>query len=85
MIVLVPFTTGEILGSAGVTLLLVAFGMNLLKKWKQESLPYILLNIMGAALACASSVLIHFIPFIILEATWTLVSVVALINYFKDK
>lgn len=79
------FTTGEVLGSAGVTLLLVAFGMNLLKKWKQESLPYILLNIMGAALACASSVLIHFIPFIILEGTWTLVSVAALVKYFKDK
>ena len=82
---MVQFTTGEILGSAGVTLLLVAFGMNLLKKWKQESLPYILLNIIGAALACVSSVLIHFIPFIILEGTWTLVSVAALVKYFRDK
>ncbi len=79
------FTTGEILGSTGVTLLLVAFGMNLAKKWKQESLPYILFNIMGAALACASSVRIHFIPFIILEGTWTLVSVVALIKYVRNK
>lgn len=77
------FTTGELLGSLGVTLLLIAFGMTLLKKWQQESLPYILLNITGAALACASSVLIHFIPFIILEATWTLVSVVALVKYVR--
>ena len=77
------FTPGEILGSIGVTLLLIAFGMNLLKKWSQESLPYILLNIIGAGLSCASSVVIHFIPFIVLEGTWTLVSLVALNSYFQ--
>jgi Ca2+/Na+ antiporter len=77
------FTTGELLGSIGVTLLLVAFLMNLLKKWQQESLPYILLNIVGAALACMSSVLINFIPFIILEGTWTLVSITALVKYIR--
>ena len=79
------FTTGEILGSAGVTLLLIAFLMNLLKHWKQESPSYILLNTFGAGLACASSIVIHFIPFIILEGIWTLVSLIALINYFKKK
>ena len=79
------FTTGEILGSAGVALLLIAFLMNLLNRWKQESLPYILLNILGAALACASSIVIHFIPFVVLEGIWTIVSVVALINFFRKK
>lgn len=79
------FTTGEILGSAGVALLLIAFLMNLVNRWKQESLPYILLNILGAALACASSIVIHFIPFVVLEGIWTIVSVVALINYFRKK
>ena len=79
------FTTGEILGSAGVALLLIAFLMNLLNRWKQESLPYILLNILGAALACASSIVIHFIPFVVLEGIWTIVSVIALINFFRKK
>lgn len=79
------FTTGELLGAIGVTLLLIAFLMNLLKKWGQESLPYILLNTVGAGLACASSVVIHFIPFIILEGTWTLVSFIALVNFFRKK
>jgi hypothetical protein len=79
------FTAGEILGAAGVTLLLIAFLMTLLKKWKQESLQYILLNTIGAGMACASSVLIKFIPFIILEGVWTLVSFFALINYFRKK
>lgn len=78
------FTTGEILGSLGVTILLVAFLMNLLKKWSQDSLPYILLNIIGAGFACASSIVIHFFPFIILEGTWMLVSVFALVKYIKQ-
>lgn len=79
------FSTGEILGSLGVTILLIAFLMNLLKKWPQDSLPYISLNIIGAGLACASSIVIHFFPFIILEGTWMLVSIFALLKYFKQR
>lgn len=79
------FTTGEILGSVGVTLLLIAFLMNLLKKWQQESYPYVLLNVAGAALSCASSIVIHFVPFIILEGVWTLVSLLALVRLIKKK
>ena len=78
------FSLGEILGSVGVALLLLAFLMNLLKKWSQDSLTYILMNTIGAGLACASSVLIHFFPFIILEGTWMLVSLFALAKYFKQ-
>ena len=76
---------GEIFGSVGVALLLVAFLMNLLKKWSQDSFPYIIMNTIGAGLACASSVLIHFFPFIILEGTWMLVSLFALAKYFKHR
>jgi len=79
------FSAGEILGSTGVALLLLAFLMNLLKKWRQESLSYILLNTIGAGLACASSALIHFIPFVILEGVWAVVSLAALIKYFQGK
>ena len=79
-----PFTLGEILGSVGVSLLLLSFLMNLLQKWKQDSLPYILLNIAGAGLSCASSIVIHFFPFIILEATWMFVSIFALYKYYKS-
>ena len=80
-----PLSLGEILGSVGVALLLVAFLMNLLKKWLQDGIPYILMNTIGAGLACASSVLIHFFPFIILEGTWMLVSLFALAKYFKQR
>ncbi len=76
---------GEIFGSLGVALLLIAFLMTLFKKWSQDSWFYILMNTIGAGLACASSVLIHFFPFIILEGTWMLVSLYALAKYFKQR
>lgn len=79
------FSTAEIIGSIGVALMLWAFLMNLLKKWREDSLPYILLNIIGAGLSCASSIIIWFLPFIVLEATWTIVSLFALLKYFKQR
>ena len=71
------------IGFTGVTILLLAFLLNLLKKISSNSLPYILMNIVGAGLACLASWLIQYIPFVILEATWTIVSVIALISYFR--
>ena len=40
-------------------------------------------RITGAGLACIASYLISYLPFVILEATWTLVSVIALIQYVR--
>ena len=78
------FSFADWIGTMGVTLLLIAFGLNLLNKISQKSLLYILLNCIGASLACLASVLINYIPFIILEAVWTIVSLAALVNYFKN-
>lgn len=71
------------IGFAGVAILLIAFLLNLLKKISSNSLPYILMNIIGAGLACLASWLIKYIPFVILEATWTVVSVFALVGYLR--
>lgn len=73
------------IGFTGVAILLLAFLLNLLKKISSGSLSYILMNIVGAGLACLASWLIHYIPFVILEGVWTLVSVFALIGYFQKK
>ena len=75
----------DLIGSLGVTLLLVAFLLNLRGYLSKDGLPYILLNIIGAGLACLASWLIHYIPFVVLEGTWTLVSLIALLNYFRKK
>ena len=78
------FSFYDIIGSAGVAILLIAFLLNLLNKISQKSLAYILMNIVGAGLACIASVLINYIPFVILEGAWTLVSIIALINYLRS-
>jgi hypothetical protein len=41
------------------------------------------LNFTGASMACLASVLINYMPFVILEGTWTVVSLFALINYSR--
>jgi hypothetical protein len=79
------FNWSDLIGSLGVTLLLVAFLLNLRGILSRDGLPYILLNIIGAGMACLASWLIHYIPFVVLEGTWTLVSLFALLNYFKKK
>ncbi|MCW3128112.1 MAG: hypothetical protein JWO03_3770 [Bacteroidetes bacterium] len=75
--------TTDWIGFIGVALLLVAFFLNLIKRISPDSLPYMLLNLSGAAIAGVASVMLHYVPFIILEAVWTVVSLVAIINYFR--
>jgi hypothetical protein len=69
----------SLIGSVGVGLLLIAFFLNLFRWLPRENKAYILLNICGAGLSCYASVLIHYLPFIILEATWCGVALAALI------
>ena len=78
-------SVNDIVGSAGVAILLIAFLLNLFNKISKNSLLYILMNIIGATLACIASLLINYMPFVILETTWTLVSAIALINYLRIK
>ena len=54
----------EAIGFVGVTLLLVAFFLNLFRLLKADSVPYLALNLVGASLACASPYLSHFLPFV---------------------
>ena len=66
------------IGSTGVTLLLVAFVLNLLKVLSPDGRLYSVLNLVGAGLACWSSWLIQFMPFVVLEGVWALAAGVAL-------
>lgn len=78
------FNTADLIGSIGVTILLIAFLLNVLNKISRSGIVYIFLNIIGAGLACLASWMIDYLPFVILEATWALVSIFALIKYFKN-
>jgi hypothetical protein len=70
------------LGFLGVSILLIAFFLNLINFLHKHSYTYMLLNIIGAGIACAASIAINYLPFIILEAVWTLVSLAGLIQSF---
>jgi Ca2+/Na+ antiporter len=70
----------ESLGSFGVSILLIAFVLNLLKIIRTDSLIYSLLNFAGAGIACYASYLIPYFPFVILEGVWTILSLVAVVK-----
>jgi hypothetical protein len=65
----------DIIGTTGVGLILLAYFMNLFSFIPKDGKLFFLMNIVGSALACYASVLIHYAPFIVLEAVWCLVSI----------
>ena len=73
------------IGFIGVFLILLAYILNVFEKLIQNSLTFILLNLIGASLACLASILMRYIPFIILEGVWALVSLIALIKYKRNR
>ncbi len=76
-------TVADWIGSVGVSILLVAFLLNLLKKIAQDSVSYVFMNLIGALLAGIASWMIDYTPFIILEAVWVLVSLVSLVSIMR--
>jgi len=74
------FQLSDIIASIGVAILLLAFLLNLLKKLRQDSVSYSVLNVIGAGFACYASWLIHFWPFVVLEGTWCLAAAVVLLR-----
>nr|WP_315187895.1 hypothetical protein [uncultured Flavobacterium sp.] len=78
-------TLTDWIGFIGVTLLLIAYFLNLTNKLSKESLGYLSINFMGAGIACFASILLDYMPFIILEGSWALISAYGIIQYFKKK
>lgn len=70
-------------GFIGVFQILLAYILNVAGTIKSKDLLFILLNLIGAGMACLASVLMNYIPFIILEGVWTLVSFISLWSYKK--
>ncbi len=76
-------TQTDWIGFFGVTILLIAYFLNLRDFIKKDSSAYLLLNLSGAGIACYASILLNYMPFIILEGSWTIVSAIGLFNHFK--
>ena len=73
----------DYLGFTGVSLILLAYFMNLRGWLTTEHLGYIILNFIGALLACVASIMMEYMPFVLLEGVWFLVSAVALWRRFN--
>lgn len=69
-----------IIGSLGVSLLLLAFILNLFKLLNTGSFLYSFMNFLGAGIAGYASVLIDYIPFVILESFWALIALIGVIR-----
>ncbi len=75
--------TTDWLGFIGVFLILLAYILNILDIITNKNLYFILLNFIGASLACLASILLKYVPFIILEGVWAIISLISLIKHYK--
>ena len=75
----------DVIGTIGVEMILLAYFCNTFGWISGKSKLFFLLNIAGAALACYASFLINYWPFVILEGTWFLVSIIGLGKSFSTK
>jgi len=73
-------TAATLIGFAGVALLLAAFLLNLIRLMRSDGYAYTSLNCVGAALACYSSYLISFMPFVVLEGVWAFAAAAAIVR-----
>ena len=84
-------TPAEWVGAAGVSMLLLAFVLLQVNRIEKAGLIYLSLNTVGAALACLSSYMIDFLPFVVLEGVWAVSSFVVLsktvlaLNTFRER
>jgi hypothetical protein len=74
-----------LISAIGVSLLLLAFVGSSSKIIAQQSLAYWLFNLVGGALATVGAWLIGSVPFMVLEAVWTVASLVGLVKLFKQR
>ncbi|MEA3316627.1 MAG: hypothetical protein U9R54_01565 [Bacteroidota bacterium] len=71
------------IGFIGVFQILLAYFLNVIGKITNKDLSFIMLNLIGAGMACLASILLKYMPFIILESAWTTVSLISLVRYIK--
>ena len=72
------------IGFVGVFQILLAYVLNIFGILEKKNLAFIMLNLIGASLACLASILMEYMPFIILEGVWALVSLIALFNFNRQ-
>lgn len=77
--------TAHIIGSIGVGLILLAFAALSFQRASPTGPLYLSANAIGAGLACISSVMIGFVPFVILEGIWSAIAIGRLLHGSRRK
>jgi hypothetical protein len=78
-------TLTDWIGFIGVAILLIAFFLNIANIIKSDSFLYLFLNFTGAGVSCIASIMLKYIPFVIMESAWTIVSAVGIINWLRKR
>jgi hypothetical protein len=76
---------GDILGSAGIGLILLAYFLNISKLIIPNGKTFFVLNIFGGALACYAALRVNYWPFVMLHGAWIIVSVYGLMKTMRIK
>jgi hypothetical protein len=73
----------DLVGFIGIFITLFAYFLATVALIKKDGKLFYVMNAVGAALACYASILINYWPFVILEGTWTLISVYGLMRVMR--
>ena len=73
----------DIMGTIGVGLILLAYFCNTFGLIKNNGRLFFTFNTIGGGLACYASLLINYWPFVILEGTWFIVSLIGLLKILR--
>ncbi|WP_329108444.1 hypothetical protein OG792_07205 [Micromonospora sp. NBC_01699] len=71
-------TTLDLIEVLGALLILAAFAANQLRRMDPHSVRYLLLNVVGAGILAVLAAIHHSWGFLLLEGTWTIVSLISL-------
>jgi len=73
----------DLVGNAGVVVLMIAYLMLQLNKLRSDGLAYSVLNAVGASLIIVSLVVDFNLSALLMEVFWVLISFVGIYRYFR--
>jgi hypothetical protein len=77
-------TLSDIIGTIGVSTLLVGFVLNQRRVLSEHSRAFLAMNLIGAVLCGYSAWLVRFMPFVVLEAVWAMFAAWGLVRWSPE-
>jgi hypothetical protein len=77
-------TPSDLIGTIGVSTLLIAFVLNQRRTISEHSRAFLAMNFVGALMCGYSAWLVRFMPFVVLECVWALFAAWGLLRWSPD-